>query len=154
MRSIVQVGHAIDCVILPLRSGRYRLTSPSIIDAFASVRDDAEKLPLKLFSLGLLNNILHEGERDEKVWNFLVQWLLELEDVTIRNTAECVRSASWFLAHLLSHLGGLNQKEKEALPETLREALSEKSSGVEWIVLQRAYQTSLGFSLPEYFLVE
>lgn len=154
MRSLVQMGHAIDCVIVPLRSGRYRLTSPSLMETFSCIRGDARKLSAYLCSLVLLDHILHEGEQDERLWNFFLRWFSELTDGDLHNRTDVERSISWFLGHLLFFLGGLREKEKIALPATLREALAERNSAVEWSALRRAYQASLGFSLPKCFLVE
>lgn len=141
MRSIVQAGHMIDGVFIPLRSGRFRLTSAFLIESHPRIRNHGKKLSVSLFSLGLMDSVFHENERDENVWNFLTSWFTKLETADIQSYEQAELSARRFSAELLARLGGVRESH------LIAEALS-------WGVLEEAYQTSLGFSLPRYFLIQ
>lgn len=153
MRTIVQVGHAIDFSVLPLRSGRYRLTSPFIIDAYSAIRNDRYKLAVVLFSLGVLDRVLHEGEPDARLWNFLISWFSELWAIDISERAHGERLAQWFSIRCLEHLGGLDGNVSETISPAMADALHADAKTLGWTYVQQAYRESLGFSLPRYFLI-
>ncbi len=52
-----------------------RLGAVQPINYFANIRADLQKSLAAGYVVGLLNKILHEGEKDEKIFNLTLSWL-------------------------------------------------------------------------------
>ena len=142
LRAILQPGHHISFLFFPLRSGRYRLTSPALIGSFAGIRSDSDKLATHLYLLSVFDSIVFEESKDEGLWDLLLQWSGELSELSGAGNASSLRF--WFLSHLLFRLG-FSSPDTNA-PVTLAEYSAHSVSEGEKEKLKEGYSTFLQFS--------
>lgn len=154
LRTILQAGNLIDFVFVPLRSGRYRVTSPSLSESFYQIRSSQKKLALFLFSLAIIDTVLFEGEKDEALWECMYTWCTELA-IYQKMTDEDISAARfWFLARLFHVLGFMSEKSALSVPASLVEWLHDHPAIFNEKGLVSAYAASLNFSLPGHFLLQ
>ena len=142
LRAILQPGHHISFHFLPLRSGRYRLTSPTLINSFAGIRSNSEKLATHLYLLSVFDSIVFEESKDDGLWDLLLQWSGELSELLEAGNASSLRF--WFLSHLLFCLGFSSPNMNT--PKALAEYSSCEVSESEKEKLREGYAVFLQFS--------
>ncbi len=153
LRSILQAGHMIDFVFVPMRSGRYRLTSPAIIECFSGIRNEPRKLAALLLSLAVFDKVVLEGAHDEAMWDFLNEWMSELSEIPPFEERERAAVHFWFLSGLLEVLG---YGAREYGGASLRDSLVRAGEGFSKDAqsLRKAFASKLSFFLPDNCLVQ
>ncbi len=124
LRSILQIGAHINFQFVALRSGRFRLTSPVLISLYPQGSVRARALPVFLYSLGLCNRIVLEGERDIRLWQFMIEWAEHVSrdeaSVSIGEAPSVdifSRARFWFLGNFLAILGHVSVEDERYFSE-------------------------------------
>ncbi len=125
LRSILQTGALIDFHFLPLRSGIFRLTSPSLVALYPRGIRRASTLPVFLESIAVFNRAVLDGEKDPHLWAFMRGWIDALSDAD--PTFEEDRARLWFLGNLMTVLGHVSEENARYFTMPLP-AFSEKNT--------------------------
>ena len=175
LRSILQIGAHINFQFVALRSGRFRLTSPVLISLYPRGLARVSALPVFLYSLGLCNRIVLEGERDTRLWRFMIQWAEHIshdeairfaEDTrnqSIRETSALIgdafsmdifsRAHLWFLGNFLVILGHVSAEDERYFSKSFSSFVADGYSVIareKREKIERAYVRYCGVSLANY----
>jgi len=91
----------VDAEIIPGKELQH-LGAVQPLEYFPLIRQDLQKSLVAGFVVNLLNKILHEGEKDERVFNLLKSWLVFLN---LRSTTCHLQLVDGFIVKLLDFLG-------------------------------------------------
>ena len=96
--SAILTGNLVD-VILYNRFDRYYLQSTHIISLFSSIIKDEKKQKSLFFFLYVLDQLLPEGQKEEKVYNLQKKFMIEIANNGLSN-ASLIKFANRILALL------------------------------------------------------
>lgn len=145
LRSILQIGHQIDALILPLRSGYYRIASPSLLSSHMDIRNNPAKLEACLFSFSFLNEIILEGSPDVPLWEFLLQWLKQLRGLSWEASINQKKLRLWFLFQLAHTLGFAGRELDGYKNLSLDKFVMDGRCQLNEQAIQSLYASSLGY---------
>lgn len=146
LKSILQTGARIHFNFIALRSGRFRLASPSLVALYPYGEHRDAGLAVYLKSLALINKIVLENQSDEKLWNFLASWSGAFSALADFSAYNQERAYFWFLGNLLTVLGHMPQKTATIFIKELNLFISEKNTANFAEIIGQKYKTE--FNIP------